>query len=109
MLGAMRATIPGLAVELGISLEDFAEAFLEVLARGIGKHDEKASFFWLPNFLRYNKPESPNVVRSWPDAFDLLPECGMKDELFQHVKAFAEDLFERLSGSLCRNLREDYA
>jgi hypothetical protein len=58
------------------------------------KHDDKASFIWLPNFLKYNKPESPNVVRSWPEAFDLLPECSLKFSLFQHVKDYAETLTE---------------
>ncbi len=92
MLGAMRATVPGLAAELGMQTEAFAEAFREALAKGMAKHDEKASFLWLPNFLKYNKPESPNVVKSWPDAFDLLPECTMKSELFQQLKAFAEGM-----------------
>lgn len=92
MLGAMRATLPGLAAELGMPTEAFAEAFREVLAKGMAKHDEKASFFWLPNFLRYNKPESPNVVKSWLEAFDLLPECPMKAELFQQLKDFMEGL-----------------
>ena len=94
MLGAMRATIPGLAAELGMPTEPFAEAFREALTKGMAKHDEKASFLWLPNFLRYNKPESPNVVKSWPDAFDLLPECAMKFELFQQLKAYTEGMTE---------------
>ena len=34
------------------------------------------------------------MVKSWPDAFDLLPECALKEELFQQVKAFAEGLTE---------------
>lgn len=92
MVGAMRATVPGLAAELGMETEAFREAFREVLAKGMAKHDEKASFFWLPNFLRYNRPESPNVVKSWPEAFDLLPECHMKADLFQQLKGFAEGL-----------------
>jgi hypothetical protein len=92
MLGAMRATIPGLTAELGMPAEAFAKAFGEVLSKGMVKHDQSASFFWLPNFLKYNRPESPNVVKSWPDAFDLLPGCQLKGQLFQHLKAFAEGL-----------------
>lgn len=94
MLGAMRATIPGLAAEIGIPAEAFREAFQEALLKGMTKHDEKASFLWFPNFLRYNKPESPNVVKSWPEAYDLVPECTLKQDLFQHVKAYAEGLTE---------------
>jgi hypothetical protein len=96
MLGAMRTTIPGLAAEYGHETTEkaFREAFQEALSKGMAKHDEKASFMWFPNFLKYNKPESPNVVKAWPEAFDMLPECAMKDQLLQHLKAFVEGLSE---------------
>jgi hypothetical protein len=94
MLGAMRATVPGLAAELGISLEGFAEAFREALAKGMAKVDQHSCLVWLPNFLKYNKPESPNVVKAWPEAFDLLPECALKLQLFEQVKGFAEGMTE---------------
>ncbi|HEV2576478.1 MAG TPA: hypothetical protein VGU25_04635 [Acidobacteriaceae bacterium] len=73
----MRATIPGLAAESEIAAEPFSEAIQEVLSQGMARHDEKACFMWFPNFLKYNRPESPNVVKSWPEAFDMLPECNM--------------------------------
>ena len=87
-VGAMRHTIPGMAAELGWSSEAFREAFLEGCDKGIVKHDEKASFVWLPNFIKYNQPESPNVVKAWFSSLDLLPECQMRNELIQHVKEF---------------------
>ena len=87
-VGAMRHTIPGMAAELGWSSEAFREAFREGCANGIVKHDERASFVWLPNFIKYNQPESPNVVKAWFSALDLLPECEMRNELIQHVKDF---------------------
>jgi hypothetical protein len=94
IVGAMRATAPGLAAEIGIPLEGFREAFLEALSKGMAKVDKSAALIWLPNFLKYNKPESPNVVKAWPDAFDMLPECELKSQVFQHVKAFAEGMTE---------------
>ena len=92
MLGAMRATMQGLAAELDVEIEAFRKAFEEVLSIGVMRYDERAAFVWLPNFLKYNKPQSPNVVRAWPDAFDLLPECGLKYQLLQSLKAFAEGM-----------------
>ena len=97
-LGAMRATIPGLAAELGG--KGFAEAFREVFAKGLAKHDEKASCVYLPRFLKYNKPESPNVVKAWAHSIDLIPECHLKSELIQEVKAYAEALPEAFSKAL---------
>jgi hypothetical protein len=66
------------------------------------RHDEQAALIWLPNFLKYNAPENPNVVRSWQASLDLLPECGLKDELMRACrnlvatlpKGFAEGLPE---------------
>ncbi len=93
-LGAMRATVPGLAMEMGWPEKAFREAFREALAKGMAKHDEVACFVCLPNFIRYNPPESPNVVKSWLACVDLLPECDSKVQLLQQVKAFGEGLGE---------------
>ncbi len=91
-LGAMRATIPGMAAELGWNEKAFREAFEEARSKAMVKHDEKASFVWLPKFLKYNKPESPNVVKAWGEAYDLLPECKLKDQLCQQIRHFLEEL-----------------
>lgn len=87
-LGAMRATVPGLAAEKGWLTERLSEAFQEALSKGMVRHDEKASCVWLPNFLKYNRPESPNVVRAWGSAADLIPECQLKLECIQAAKDF---------------------
>jgi uncharacterized phage protein (TIGR02220 family) len=99
-LGAMRASIAGLASELQWPTKAFGEAFREALSKGMCKHDSEASFIWLPKFLKYNGPESPNVVKSWSQSADLLPECEMKNELLQAVKAFVEALPEAFRKAL---------
>jgi hypothetical protein len=109
MVGAMRATIPGLAAEIGIPLEGFREAFQEGLAKGMARLDEHACLVWLPNFLKYNKPESPNVVKAWPNAFDLLPECALKAQIFQHVKDFMEGFTEGFRKAFQEAFPEDFA
>lgn len=91
-LGAMRHTIPGMADEMGIELEVFRKAFAEASGRGMVRHDFGASFVWLPNFMKYNGPESANVVKSWGNSLDLLPECELRVQLIQHVKAISETL-----------------
>jgi hypothetical protein len=93
-LGAMRGNLPGLAYELGWSLERFSEAFQEVLTKGMVRYDKCACFIWLPNYLKYNKPESPNVVKSWVAAADDLPECDLKDQLFHYLDVYQKDLTE---------------
>src|SRR5690606_31551656 len=98
--GAMRASMPGLAAELGWSEKAFREAFQEASRKGMAKHDEKASLVWLPKFIRYNRPENPNVLKAWGDAVDLLPECPLKDSVLHGVKHFAEDLPEAFQNAL---------
>ncbi len=93
-LGAMRASIPGLAAEIGWAEKAFREAFTEALSKALLEHDDKASFVGAPNFIKYNRPESPNVVISWGQALDLIPECPLKVTLIQRVKAFTEDFTE---------------
>jgi hypothetical protein len=108
MLGAMRATIPGLAAEYGHAIPEkaFRQAFQEGLSKGMAKHDENASFCWFPNFLKYNKPESPNVVKTWPEAFDMLPECAMKAQLLQHLKDFVKGLSEAFQQAFREGFKE---
>lgn len=89
-LGAMRASVEGLAAELGWTLKAFREAFREACFRSLILHDEKACFVGLPNFLKYNPPESANVVKSWRDQWDQIPECESKVQLYHRVKAFLE-------------------
>ena len=107
-LGAMRATIPGLAAELGWLEESFREAFQEALSKGIVKHDPKASFLWLPNFIRYNPPESPNVVKAWVSALDLLPECEMRILCLRRVKELTDGMSEGFVKALPQDFDVDY-
>jgi hypothetical protein len=90
-LGAMRGTIAGLHSELK---DTTLEAFQEVFGKPFLKYNEKACFIWLPNFLNYNRPESPNVVKSWVSSWNYLPECDLKNELFLYLKDYTKGLSE---------------
>lgn len=93
-LGAMRHTIAGMGAELDWSHEAFREAFEEVQQQGIVKHDAKACMVWLPKFLRYNPPESPNVLKAWSAAVDTLPECDLFFQMIREVKDFSDGMSE---------------
>ena len=86
-LGAMRATVSGLSDEL----EVLPEVFQEVFRVGLFEVDQKAKLIYLPNFIKYNKAESPNVIRAWGKAFDLIPECEPKTKIFHKVKDSIKD------------------
>ena len=90
MLGAMRATIPGMAAEMKMEPNRFALAFREVLSKGLAEHDEKWSFVSLPNFLKYNEPQSLNVVRAWPKAF----ESSSTRPLTEEFDGYLEEVYD---------------
>lgn len=93
-LGGMRGSLPGLAAEIGWTPEVFREAFLEASHKGMAEHDEKASLIAIPKFIRYNPPESPNVIKAWIGAAELLPECSLKTRVLQRAQAFSEGMTE---------------
>src|SRR3990167_1821015 len=74
--------------------EAFREAFEEGSGKGMAKADFEAPLVWLVNGTKYNHPESPNVVRSWEDHWNNVPECVLKDEIWLALKAFTEGLGE---------------
>jgi hypothetical protein len=105
MIGTLRGTLLGLASELHaatdrgsksgvlegfgeVLLEGYIKAFREAIEKGSLRYDQRAALLWLPNFVKYNPPESPNVVKAWPHAYDLVPECKLKHEVFQNLKGY---------------------
>lgn len=99
-LGAMRATLGGLAEELGWTVEAFRQAFQEASDKGMAEVDYEARMVALPKFIRYNRPESPNVIKAWEGSLDLLPECPLKTRVIARAKDFAEGLGEAFGKAL---------
>jgi hypothetical protein len=90
--GLFRAGRAAMAEELSWDQEAFDEAFREVSDQGMAKADFKAKLVWLPNAIRHNKPESPNVVRSWRVELDLLPECELKRDAVKGIREALEEV-----------------
>lgn len=102
-IGGMRGTTEGLAAELKWSPKRLSEAFREATERDMVRYDEEACLMILPNFIKHNRPESPNVVVSWQKAFEEMPESYLKFELFQCIErqsAAFPDTFAKAFGSL---------
>lgn len=87
MVGMLRATPEGLFSELGLSEAD-CEAGWQAVCRAGVVQVAKQGLIRLPNFLKYNAPESPSVVKSWPSCFDLLPECDLLNEAKRDIENY---------------------
>ncbi|WP_154585668.1 hypothetical protein [Burkholderia cenocepacia] len=85
--GIFRAGRAGLAEELGWTTEAFDEAFDEVFRQGMAKADWQAKLVWIPKAVDCNLPTSPNVVISWAKEWPQLPECDLKVEAYEALKA----------------------
>lgn len=107
--GCMRATVGGLAAELGWLSEGYTEGyrepFEELFALGLVIADDKSAFLAAPNFLKYNKPANQNVVVSWGKLLSVLPECRTKFLYFQHVT----ETLKRYGGGLSEALPEGFS
>lgn len=100
LAGRQAGIIPGLcsigesafAEQLNWPLRGFRAAFREVMREKMVEVDWQARVVWVPNAIRYNSPHNPNVVRSWGDSWDELPECELKVKAWNHLKGFMESL-----------------
>jgi hypothetical protein len=106
-VGAMRATIPGLASELSWKEARYREAIKPALETGMVIINEPAAFVWLPNFLRYNAPSGPNEVRkAWPAALQLLPECHERHQLAAKCVAIFDGLSDGMKDAIGDGIRD---
>lgn len=93
--GLYKASLGALSDEIRWPIKRYDKAFKEVLKQGFIEYDEKYFVIFIPNFLVYNPPNNPNVLRSWRHQLKELPDSYLKDEFFQSLKkiceAFRED------------------
>jgi hypothetical protein len=80
----------GLAEAIGWSIGGFRKAWREIERLEMAEADWQARVIWLPNAIRHNVPESPNVVRGWRDTLDNIPECALKTKALTFLQAFLE-------------------
>lgn len=108
-LGAMRGSKSGFASELGWSVKKFSAAFSPITESGMVEYEEKTSFIYLPNFLKYNGPENPNVVKSWGLVLEQIPECEGRQRMIRKTAEFMKALPDAFREALPKELREPLA
>ena len=104
--GLYRAGAAAMSEELGWRLEVFKECFQEALEQGLVKADFNARLVFIPNAIKFNKPQSPNVVISWAASWDELPECELKNEAYHILKDFLKGLGDTYLKAFCKAIRK---
>lgn len=87
-VGAMRATLPGLAAELGWRVSRLQRALAPAIEQGMVEVNADATYVGLPKFLKHNPPESLNVVRAWVKALGFVPDCPEKRGLIIRCREY---------------------
>ena len=105
-VGAMRASVPGLAAELGWTAKRLDRALAPALAHGMVEINRAVSYVCLPNFLKHNRPENPNVAQGWAAALELVPECSQKAVLVERCRTVLATLSERFTEAFAKGLAE---
>ena len=91
---------------LGWSMESFLESFEELSRNDMVKADWDARLIWIPKSIIYNRPQNPNVVKSWSAHWNDLPECPLKVEAYQAFKIRMESLGESYLKSFLESFGE---
>jgi hypothetical protein len=104
--GLFRAGRASMAEDLDWTIEGFDHAFQEVYSQGMAKADWKAKVVFIPKAIEFNRPESPNVVKSWRDEWDLIPECDLKREAYERLKASVYALGEGFGDAFDKTIRK---
>lgn len=92
--GLFTAGEAGMAETLGWPLPGFRRSWQEIESRGMAQADWRARVVWLPNAIRHNQPENPNVVTGWRHVLDDIPECALKRRAMLDLGVFVKGLGE---------------
>lgn len=113
-LGALRGSPESLAFDKYGFGEDskalreaFVKAFIELVEKGLLKVDPRGLLFAV-NFLKYNTPESPNVIKSWRGSIDYLPECELLKEVMKSAQARVSTMSEGYKKAFAEAFTEDF-
>ena len=83
--GLFMAGEAGMAEELGWGIDEFRGCLDEIAGVGMVVVDFSVRVVWIPGMSKYNKPRSPNVVRSWKTDLKQIPDCPIKTEAVEHL------------------------
>lgn len=92
--GLFPAWEAGLAQALGWSLKGFRESYQECFREGLIEACWEHGLVWVPNAIKHNKPQNPNVVKSWGPTWSELPDCHLKGKAYRRLSSYLETLPE---------------
>jgi hypothetical protein len=89
----------GLAEALGWSVKDLMVALKELIELGMASIDAAARVLWLPNVVKYDRPDNPNVIKHWAKLVDDIPECDLKKLALGDLRTFVGTMGQRFANA----------
>ena len=106
MLGTLRGSKESLAYEIDVTPDVMSHAMTDVISHGLAYVDDMGLIF-IPNFLKYNAPTSPQSLVNWDAIIENLPECDLKSFVCQRIFKYAsEELSEKMRSKLSKEFWE---
>lgn len=106
MLGTLRGSKESLAYEIDVTPDVMSHAMTDVISHGMAYVDDMGLIF-IPNFLKYNAPTSPQSLVNWDAIIENLPECDLKSFVCQRIFKYAsEELSEKMRSKLSKEFWE---
>jgi hypothetical protein len=102
---ARRVTI---ADELAWTPEDFDAAFKEIASQQMAEADWQAGVVWIPNAIKCNPPQSPNVITAWRKEWPLIPECDLKTKALEAMRLAVSELVQNHQ-AYCLRFNSEFA
>ena len=86
--GLIVAGEAGLAESLDWPIGAFRRCWKEITGQRMVRADWKNRVIWVPKAIQHNAPANPNVVRSWREPWDLVPDCTLKSDAWIALRTF---------------------
>lgn len=96
MLGFYYLPKPYIIHDVKLSPERFELGFRELLGSKMIFYDEKASVMLLPNYLKHNPLDNPNVVKSAIEKLDELPKNSLEPLFLQALQRYGKPFYQPL-------------
>lgn len=90
LIGLLKVKKESLAYERDWNIEEFNLAFDLASRLGLIEYDE-CGLICLPNFIKYNEPESLTVVKSWAKSRAYIPECPLFYKQVERLKKYCKE------------------
>ena len=107
ILGCYFMPEPYACFDSGMDPERFNKGFRELLDQGLIKYDKKTKVLLLVNFLKFNRLDNPNQVKSAIDKLNELPHSELFNDLYEQIARFISE--SPFLEPLCKRLRERLA